>query len=61
MRREQKMSKIISSDDELKVMSPSEFRAIVRRGEYTGRTTDACFGFAQANLVVVPEDMSSPI
>ena len=55
------MSKIISSDDELKVMSPAEFRAIVRRGEYTGRTTDACFGFAQANLVVVPEDMSSPI
>ena len=47
------------SSEELSAMSPKEFRAIVRRGEYTRTTADACCGYAQADLVVIPEKMSS--
>ena len=36
-------------------MSPVEFRAMVARGDYKGGTENCCNGYAQANLVVLPE------
>lgn len=44
------------SDDELAAMSPKEFRRLVRRGKWTGRTVMACRGYTQVNLAVVPKD-----
>lgn len=46
------------SEKELLEMTPNEFRAIVRKGEYVGPTTSACRGSAQANLAVVPKDLA---
>ena len=36
-------------------MAPKEFRAIVRRGEYTGLTVGVCRGYAMANLAIIPK------
>lgn len=33
---------------------PSEFRALVRRGEFDIVTCGCCNGFVQANLVILP-------
>jgi len=52
------MNKKDFSDDKLAAMSPKEFRSIVRRGETAVSTLVACRGYAQANLVVVPEEMA---
>lgn len=52
------MAQINFSEKELLEMTPQEFRAIVKRGEYVGETTGVCRGFAQANLAVVPKDMA---
>jgi len=46
------------SSEELSAMSPKEFHSIVRQGEFTGITPDACCGYAQADLVVIPEEMA---
>lgn len=54
---------------ELVTMTPEEFRAIVRRGEWTEKTMDyteeyagwemaVCRGYTQSNLAVVPQDMA---
>lgn len=37
------------------VSSPREFRAQVRRGEFTGPTNGVCPGFLQCNLVILPQ------
>lgn len=42
--------------NELSSMIAKEFRAIVRKGEWTGPTPEVCRGYAQANLAVVPKD-----
>lgn len=44
------------SASELKAMNPKEFRSIVRRGEFTGPDTNACQGYAQTNMAIVPKD-----
>jgi uncharacterized protein YcsI (UPF0317 family) len=36
-------------------LSPAEMRALIRKKEYTGQTSGLCPGYAQANLVVLPE------
>ena len=41
---------------ETEKMSPSEFRNIVRTGEWTGPNHDACRGYAFAGLVVLPRE-----
>jgi len=52
------MTQISSSDSELMVMSPQEFRRIARQEEWQGQTRSVCKGYAQANLVIVPNDMA---
>jgi uncharacterized protein YcsI (UPF0317 family) len=37
---------------------PGDFRKRVRGGEWEGVTTEACSGYAQANLVVVPKSLA---
>jgi len=39
--------------------NPKDMRSIIRKGEWTGRTTDACHGYAQANLVILPKAYAS--
>lgn len=36
--------------------NPKDMRNIIRKGEWTGRTTDTCHGYAQANLVILPKE-----
>ena len=36
-------------------MTPGEFRVLARRNEWSAVTGDACPGYAQANLVIVPK------
>ena len=42
------------SESKLANMMPSEFRDLVRRGQWSAVNTNACRGHAQANLVIVP-------
>jgi len=35
-------------------MTPSEFRKLVRSGEFMGQTSGVCPGYAQTNLVILP-------
>jgi len=44
------------SEEQLLAMSPKEFRTIVRKGKWTGMSIDACRGYAQANMVIVPKE-----
>jgi uncharacterized protein YcsI (UPF0317 family) len=44
------------SKAELARMSPEEFRIIVRRGEWRGRSEGIRRGYTIANLAIVPED-----
>ncbi|MBR5641183.1 MAG: putative hydro-lyase [Firmicutes bacterium] len=37
-------------------LTPAEMRALIRKEEYTGQTSGLCPGYAQANLVVLPEE-----
>ncbi len=39
-------------------MSPNEVRALIRSGEITGPTAGMCAGYAQANLVVLPQSLA---
>lgn len=39
-------------------MLPKEIRALARKGELTGPTTGMSNGYAQANLVMLPEEMA---
>ncbi|MGN0168706.1 MAG: putative hydro-lyase [Acetatifactor sp.] len=39
-------------------MSPKQVRELIRRGEITGPTAGMCAGYAQANLVVLPEKLA---
>ena len=52
------MNKRIFSNDELGMMSPKEFRSIVRHGEFIGDTAACCRGYTPANLVIVPKDVA---
>ena len=52
------MSQRIFSDDELRAMSPKEFRDIVRQGNFIGSTEKCCQGYAQANLAIIPKDLA---
>lgn len=42
------------SEEQLLAMSPKQFRDMIRKGEWTKPTIEACRGYAQANLVAVP-------
>lgn len=44
------------SEAEITNMTPTEFRHVVRRGEWTGGSEMACRGYAQANVTIVPKD-----
>jgi len=44
------------STEEIAVMSPEDFRNIVRKGEWTGPNRDACRGYAFAGLAAVPKE-----
>jgi uncharacterized protein YcsI (UPF0317 family) len=42
--------------EQLGGLSPSEFRALVRRQEFTEITADACRNYGQANLIALPQE-----
>lgn len=44
------------SPDELGAMRPEDFRSIVRKGEWTEVTADACRNYGQANLIALPKE-----
>jgi len=44
------------SEAEITNMTPTEFRYVARRGEWTGGSIMACRGYAQANVAIVPKD-----
>ena len=44
------------SEAELAAMTPTDFRHMVRRGEWTERSELACRGYAQANVTILPKD-----
>lgn len=46
------------SDSNLAGMMPDEFRDHVRRGQWRAPNTNACWGYAHANLVVVPKSLA---
>ena len=54
----QEMSKRIFSDDELRAMSPKQFRNTVRKGDFVGVTEECCQGYTQANLAIIPKDLA---
>ncbi len=46
------------SEGKLATMTPSEFRNLVRRKEWSVVNTNVCLGHAQANLVIVPKSFA---
>jgi uncharacterized protein YcsI (UPF0317 family) len=44
------------SPEELGAMTPKDFRSIVRKGEWTEVTADACRNYGQANLIALPRE-----
>jgi uncharacterized protein YcsI (UPF0317 family) len=46
------------SEKTLTKMTPTEFRDLVRRGEWSTVNTSACRGHAHANLVIVPKSLA---
>jgi uncharacterized protein YcsI (UPF0317 family) len=52
------MNEAAYSEREIADMSPKEFRAIVRRGEWTTPTLLAARGYTQANMAIVPQEMA---
>jgi uncharacterized protein YcsI (UPF0317 family) len=52
------MNKQGLSESKLADMTPHEFREIVRRGEWSTVNTNACQGYAQTNLVIVPKSLA---
>ena len=44
------------SESEIAAIKPKDFRSMVRKGEYTGVTMEACRGYAQANFAIVPKE-----
>ncbi len=53
-----KMNQQSLSESNLADMTPSEFRNLVRRGEWSAANTNACRGHAHANLVIVPKSFA---
>lgn len=49
------MNKPSLSENDLADMRPREFRDLVRRGEWTKVDINACRGYAQANLAIIPK------
>lgn len=43
---------------EIEKMRPPDFRKIVRQNKWTEMTLNSCSGYAQANLVILPEEMA---
>ena len=50
------MNNMNISTSDLELMNPFEFRKMVRRGQWTDMTIDACRNYGQANLVILPEE-----
>jgi uncharacterized protein YcsI (UPF0317 family) len=42
--------------DEMKVMKPADFRALVRKREWQDISLEVCEGYAQANMVIIPQE-----
>ena len=53
------MGKKDFSDSELEAMSPKEFRDLTRRGEWTEGNLQACRGYAQADVAIIPKEYMS--
>lgn len=41
---------------EYKNMKPSEFRKLIREGKWSEATEGSCYGYAQANLAILPKE-----
>ncbi len=50
------MSPSLPNSPQAVFAGPAQARAAIARGEYTKNTTSLCPGFAQANLVILPQD-----
>lgn len=48
------MDNVCSSD--LSNLTPKEYRALVRRGDWTGSSMEACHGWALADMAIVPKE-----
>ena len=46
------------TDKDIADLSPGKFRNLVRQGKWTDVTTNACRGYAQTNLVIVPKSLA---
>lgn len=44
------------TETQLLAMTPQEYRSLVRRGEWTGRSTNACYGYCAAEIVILPKE-----
>ena len=42
-------------------MSPKEVRQLIKEQRITGQTSGMCAGFAQANLCILPKELSKLI
>ena len=49
---------MILAENNIDSMKPSEFRNLVRRSKWRAVTTNACSGYAQTNLVIVPRSLA---
>jgi uncharacterized protein YcsI (UPF0317 family) len=49
---------MILAENNIDSMNPSEFRNLVRRSKWRAVTTNACSGYAQTNLVIVPRSLA---
>ena len=52
------MNKPKFAPEELLAMAPKDFRQLIREGSWTDITIEACRGYAQLNLVMVPKDVA---
>ena len=46
------------TDKDIADLSPGKFRNLVRQGKWKDVTTNACRGYAQTNLVIVPKSLA---
>jgi uncharacterized protein YcsI (UPF0317 family) len=46
------------TDKDIAELSPGKFRNLVRQGKWKDVTTNACRGYAQTNLVIVPKSLA---
>ena len=47
---------VTHTEAETRVMSPQDFRSLVRKGEWTDITMEVCQNFSQTNLAILPKE-----